>query len=297
MKNIHIAIISIILFSSCQPMLYYQMYEVKPTKKTAPINDELVYEDSNCKISYNFWSNGGNAGFRFYNKTNDDIYLLLDKSNFILNGVAYDYYKNREYTTSKGSAIASSKFSQSGASVSASGSVQNGTTTTRDDVYSAYPYQSSSSSSSSSSASVNASRGSATIRSVSSGKSLKVTEDSVIRIPGNSQKSITEYSINRSIVRNCDLVLRPTIEGQKIEIFYSSYDEASSPLLFSNLIRYRVNGSVNSVRNEFYVNRVSNYHPKSFFEYKYDEFCGVKDYNKSKYFKYIKRSNFYHTYR
>ena len=42
------------LFSSCQPMLYDQMYEVKPTKKTAPINDELVYEDSNCKISYNF---------------------------------------------------------------------------------------------------------------------------------------------------------------------------------------------------------------------------------------------------
>ena len=151
MKKIHIAIISLILFSSCQPMLYYQMYEVKPTKNTAPINDELVYEDSNCKISYNFWSNGGNAGFRFYNKTNDDIYLLLDKSNFILNGVAYDYYKNREYTTSKGTSMSTTTFSQSGAAVSALRSVQRSSTNTEDNVYSSYPSQSSVGSTSSSS--------------------------------------------------------------------------------------------------------------------------------------------------
>ena len=297
MKNIHIAILSVILFSSCQP-LYYQLYEVKPKETTSPVNfvfDKMVYEDSNCKIIYGFWSNGGDAGFTFYNKTDDDIYLLLDKSNFIENGVAYDYYKNREYATSKGSSVSSTSFKQSGASLSASGTTQNTTTNTKSEPLNTYPSQYSSGASSSSSASINASRGSASSKSFSSEQSLIVKEDSVVRIPGKTQKIFSEYSINKSVIRNCDLILRPSIIQK--EVIYSNYEESNSPLTFGNLIRYRVNGEINSVRNEFYISRISNYPQESFVKYKKDEFCGERNLYKTKYYIFLSPSSFYYSYR
>lgn len=44
-------------------------------------------------------------GFHFFNKTDSDIFLDLEKSFFVLNGVSYDYFKNRTYSnsTTKGS--------------------------------------------------------------------------------------------------------------------------------------------------------------------------------------------------
>ncbi len=75
-----------LLMTSCVPPSFYQVYNVKPNQETIKKTDNLCFEDENCKISYNLWANSGNVGFDIYNKTDENIYVNLNESNFILNG-------------------------------------------------------------------------------------------------------------------------------------------------------------------------------------------------------------------
>ncbi len=86
--------IIIIFFTSCSNVRYYQVFEIKPISVNAKvINDTIIYEDGNCSILYNFWNEGGNTGFVFYNKFDSNIYIDMSETFFIKNNVVtYDYY-------------------------------------------------------------------------------------------------------------------------------------------------------------------------------------------------------------
>lgn len=99
-KGSAIGLILILSLSSCVPLKFYQVYKVFPDSDIELKSNFLVYEDGNCKVSYNLWSKNGNIGFNYYNKTDNDIYLNLDKSFFIINGLSYQYYQNRTFTSS-----------------------------------------------------------------------------------------------------------------------------------------------------------------------------------------------------
>ncbi len=85
-------------FNSCVKYPYYQVYKVDPVKDVEYRSNKLIYEDDNCQVTYDLWSDGGDVGFVFYNKTTKNIYLNLKECFFILNGVAYNYFKDRVYT-------------------------------------------------------------------------------------------------------------------------------------------------------------------------------------------------------
>ena len=89
-----------LLLNSCGTLLgtYYDYIQIL---KTNPVNNHenlsignggILYEDGYCQLFYKFWEDGGNAGFAFYNKTDEIIYLDLSKTFFVKNGIAYDYY-------------------------------------------------------------------------------------------------------------------------------------------------------------------------------------------------------------
>ena len=73
-KNILIIALISILFSSCTVKSYYQVYKATPTNNLVTQDKLLVYEDENCKVSYDLWVDGGDIGFEFYNKTDQNIY-------------------------------------------------------------------------------------------------------------------------------------------------------------------------------------------------------------------------------
>jgi len=106
MKSIVYLLVAFIAFliSSCSSV-FYQLYKTESNSNLILKDGNLVYEDENCKIFYNLWSDKGNPGFRFYNKTDDDIYINMPESYFILNGLAYNYYKERVYTHSGGGSV------------------------------------------------------------------------------------------------------------------------------------------------------------------------------------------------
>lgn len=88
-----------IILASCSKT-YYQVYTVS-TSNLEHKEKTLVYENSDCLINYNLWAERGNPGFTIQNKTDKDIFIILPQSFFIKNGIAYDYYKNREFKDSR----------------------------------------------------------------------------------------------------------------------------------------------------------------------------------------------------
>lgn len=99
MRTPYLLTLFVALFlSSCSSNYYYQVYKVDPVKDIEYKSNSLIYENDDCIVYYNLWENGGNIGFNFYNKTSKNLYLNLKESFFILNGEAFDYYKNRVYT-------------------------------------------------------------------------------------------------------------------------------------------------------------------------------------------------------
>ena len=238
-----------ILFTSCASTSYFQVYKTVPSEKVVLRDNLLVYEDENCMVSYDLWSNGGNIGFQFFNKTDNNIYLNLEESFFILNGVSYNYFKNRVYTTS----------TNSGATISRSASAYKSVTGINySDLLQTNKI------------SVSDSKGLMT----SGGFSVSYAEEKIVCVPSKTSKIISEYIINESLLSDCDLLRYPTPKQIKTKTF----SKEQSPLVFSNRIAYTIGKNVNLVKleNEFYVAEIANYPESVMFDSMYEEFCDEK---------------------
>lgn len=259
------AVITVFL-TSCATKYYYQVYKAVPTDKSISVDNELIYEDDNCKISYDLWQEGGNIGFHFYNKTNTNIYLNLDESFFVLNGIAYDYYKDRVFTSSASSGSTTSKSTSSSKSVTGINFL---------DLLQTNKIQASNS------------VGVMT----SSGYSISYNEEKVICIPSMTSKIITEYNINKSLYRDCDLFKYPT----KKQINSKYFTKSESPIVFSNRITYTVGLSDKQIKfeNEFYISEISNYPENEITELKYKVFCGQESSTIISSFKDVSPDKFY----
>ncbi len=263
-RNLFYTISTVLIMSSCVTTSFYQVYNVKPIEESITNTDELFFEDENCKISYNLWANGGNIGFNFYNKTDSKIYVKLNESNFILNGFAYDYFKNRTFTTSENKSASTSNTSTGSVAVTGINVYNNIQTN-----------QVKSSSSANLGSSV--------------GYAVSFKEDSIICIPPKTTKRISEYSINYALIRDCDLFKYP----KSNEIKTKSYTAEKSPIVFSNRITYEINGNSKLVENEFFVSAITNFPESEFFELKHDEYCGQKNPYQTKHYKFYNNNNFY----
>lgn len=255
-----------VLLTSCVTTSFYQVYKAVPSDNSIIKDNYLVYEDENCKVSYNFWSEGGNIGFLFYNKTDNNVYLNLNESFFVLNGVAYDYFKNRVFTHSTSSGATSSSAATASKSVTGINFLDL-LQTNRIQATSGVGLMS------------------------SSGYSVSFNEEKYVCVPAKTSKMITEYKINDYLYRDCDLFKYPT----KKQVKSKSFTKIESPIIFSNRITYTIEQSEEKVKfeNEFYVSEISNYPEGEIFESKYDEFCGQKSTTTTRYFKNVSPDKFY----
>ncbi len=178
-KTILIPIILSFL-TSCSDLLYFQEFKVASVGGKEN-SDGIYFEDANCEIKYNFWSDGGNAGFEVFNKTESNLVIDLNKSFFIKNGSAYQYFQNRTFGNS------------SGTSIEASQSVNNYVMRTN---YS--------------------SRAKAAVYKSSS---TEYIEKEFVTIPPKTRVSIVEFKIETERYSNCDLKKYPSSKEVKPLIF------------------------------------------------------------------------------
>ncbi|HBQ57056.1 MAG TPA: hypothetical protein DD786_07905 [Porphyromonadaceae bacterium] len=228
--------------------------------------EALVYEDENCEVTYNLWSHGGNMGFGFFNKTKENIYLNLDECFFVRNDVANDYYLEREFTQS--SNVGSKSSRKKGGSLALTGLNFLGL--------------------------IQSNQAAAEVSEslmTSSGSSVSVKEKKIVTIPPGTLKYISEYNINESLYRDCDLLKYP--RRKQVKTLHFMKEE--SPFVFSNRITYRVGESAEPVQfeNQFYVSEITNYPEKEVVDYESDEFCGEKSEEKYNFFKIKSPDRFY----
>jgi hypothetical protein len=224
MKNIYSAIVlfAFIFLSVASSVQnnFYQVYEAVPENGELS-NNEIVFEDDNCKISYNLWQNRGDIGFNIYNKTNDDLIIHKDQSFFVLNNYAYDYFLNRITSNSSSNSISSS---------------------TAYSNYNKYLYNNRFSTSSGIS------------QSSFSSNSTAFNEKNQMIIPPKTNKRISEYSIINSFYSTCSALKFPSIR----KIKKLTFDKSNSPFVFYNLIAYESKGKITRTENKFYVSSITN---------------------------------------
>ncbi len=258
-------VLILLVSTSCSPG-FYQVYKAEPVGNMQVGNNSLFFEDENCVVSYNLWDEGGSVGFRFYNKTDKDIFLNLDESFFILNGEASDYFKNRVFTNSSSSGSTVSKTTSASKTVAGINNF---------DLFQTNGIQEMNN-----------------VGFVSSaGFSVSYHERKSICIPSKTSKRVIGFKIKESIYRDCDLFLYP----RKSQIKSVSFLMAESPIVFSNRIAYTIDQSdeVIKVENKFYISEITNYPKNEFVESNYSEFCGQKSMTKYDYFKTVSPDRFY----
>jgi hypothetical protein len=265
-KNLFLSVLIAVTMTSCVQTAYYQVYKTTPTTNVTLKDNALVYDDENCKVLYNLWQEGGNIGFTLFNKTEKNIYINLEECFFISNGKAFDYYKNRVYTSS--TSIGSSRGIGASASKSVTGINYLDLIQTNSASY------------------VNSVAATTT-----SGKSVSYSEEKIVCIPAHTSKTIKEYEINDILFRHCDLYRFPS----RNKIKTVNFTKSESPIVFSNRIEYKVGQSGNPIKfeNEFYISEITNYPETEITELKLDEFCGKKEMTSSMYFKNVSPDKFY----
>ena len=252
---------------------YYQVYEVSSNSEAIRVYDDLVvYEDDSCAILYNFWDNGGNAGFAIVNKTDENLYIDKSESFFVKNGVASNYYQGFVYTETRGVATSSSESTvetaslSRGASASASVSASktlsgfnpNANPISHEDFWQAKGASVGMSASFEEMRQLSVSSGMVETSSSFSSNSVQWEEEKVVVIPPHTTKYIKDRSINSIVYRYEGLYRNP--RGAE-DIKPVELTKENSPIVFTNVISYRVgkDGSERRVTNEFYLSEIANY--------------------------------------
>lgn len=232
-KLLFAAIAASLLLSSCGKV-FYQVYDIEAPGSVEKEN-ALVYENEDCKVMYNLWSEDGNIGFIFKNKTDKDIFVILPQTFFIKNGMAFDYYKNREYRKTESVMVSSG--------VSLGVAVSSKYNLWRD--WYGVP------------SSLNASES----KQRAASTTIVRKENPIVCIPPHSSKEISEYSITGQLIRDCNKK-QAYPRKKSIPVTYSKDD---SPLIFKNRIAYTFDNSgkdLKYVENEFWISELINYAKK-----------------------------------
>ena len=59
-----LATLSVAVVANAAEKEFYQIYRVEPlSQNIKATEDEVLYEDANCQIRYDFWDDNGDAGF------------------------------------------------------------------------------------------------------------------------------------------------------------------------------------------------------------------------------------------
>lgn len=234
MKKYIFLIPLVVLLSSCSTRSYFQICKVSSDIPSSQ-SGSYEYKNSDCDVTYNFWSNGGSVCFVITNNTDEILYVDLTKSFLVVNGFAYDYYLNR--TTSTSAAIVTSN--------------STGTSATAQGYWNYFGKK------------VPGSISAISASSVSSQKSYSIfyEEKPIDAIPPHTSKIFSEYTVMSNRFKDCDLYESPSKNDQ----ISMSFNRSTSPVSFTNSICYRVgnNNADQFIENSFYVSEVSNQHYKA----------------------------------
>ena len=235
------------LFSVSCTQSFYQIYTMD-SKDLKMQDNSLLFENADCQVSYNFWSDGGYVSFAFKNKTDMDIFINMNESFLVVNGNAHNYFEAKTYTY--GSAFATSIGYGESLGVSLSG---------KTGVWSNKHYT--------------ASAGvAASITSKSAiMNTVSIKEQEVVCIPANSFKTFSKFCLSPAIYQKC--VKKVDYPSKKVSL--AKFDSDNSPIMMNNRLTYgfKSDNMDKHIDNVFWLGEIENYSEKSAIERKSEKGC------------------------
>lgn len=269
MKHFYLLISAFLLFCSCTPKIYYQVYDVE-TVGLQQKGDVLVYENEDCVISYSLWGNGGNLGFVFQNKLDQNLYLVMPQCFLIHNGWALDYYDDNSYSysaTNTSSAVVSAQASLYG-------------------LASHYDHWHP----------VSVSRGAAVASANSHSNTVTFKAPKIICIPAKSSKVIDGFKMSSTVHLECE---NKKHNFPSKSISYAHYDQTNTPLFINNVLVYSTDPNGNDgrkVENQFWVKSFTNYSQRAALDRYNEKDCATGAITKFVTFKMQQPFRFYNIY-
>ena len=225
-KTILLIAATALLASSCAST-YYQIATVGSEKGQLSKSDNLVFNEGDYVIVYDFWAQAGTVSFTFFNNSDKDVYIDMTKSFLLVNGMTNDYYKNRVWTTGRGYTRSAGKSSSIGFSSSVGASAS---AAVAGDLYFYPGIYGSVGGSYSASKSVSANNAVVSGSAVSSSSSLEVREKEGVWVPAGASRHFAEFSMMDSPYRRCSFNRFPSRTSSL------SFDETDTPYHYTNTL-------------------------------------------------------------
>ena len=258
------------LFSVSCTQSFYQIYTMD-SKDLKMQDNSLLFENADCQVSYNFWSDGGYVSFAFKNKTDRDIFINMNESFLVVNGNAHNYFEAKTYTY--GSAFATSIGYGESLGVSLSG---------KTGVWSNKHYT--------------ASAGvAASITSKSAiMNTVSIKEQEVVCIPANSFKTFSKFCLSPAIYQKC--VKKVDFPSNRASL--AKFDSHNSPIILNNRLTYGFQNDAmdKHIDNVFWLGEIENYSEKSAIGKSSEKGCYDLVSKEIRHFKIGKPSQFYRHY-
>ena len=234
-----------VLFTSCNKV-FYQVYTLD-SKELQMHGNAMQYKNADCRVTYNFWSNGGIVAFAVENLTDKDIFVNMNESFLVVNGFAHNYFEDKTYTY--GNASSAALGYGENLSVSISGK----------DFWGKKNYTATAGTALSIAAK------SSTFNSVSQ------KEQEVICIPAHSFKVFSKFCLSPDLYVKCI----NNIDFPKTKCSVATFANDNSPLKMNNRITYGFNkGTMDKhIDNMFWLSDITNYSEKSAIEKTKEKGC------------------------
>ncbi len=247
-KNILLIAATALLACSCAST-YYQIATVGSEKGQLSKSDNLVFNEGDYVIVYDFWAQAGTVSFTFFNNSDKDVYIDMTKSFLLVNGMTNDYYKNRVWTTGRGYTRSAGKSSSIGVSSSVGASAS---AAVAGELYFYPGIYGSVGGSYSASKSVSANNAVVSGSAVSSSSSLEVREKEGVWVPAGASRHFAEFSMMDSPYRRCSFNRFPSRTSSL------SFDETDTPYHYTNTLTVVSDGIEKKVETSFYIKSLMN---------------------------------------
>lgn len=240
-------LLAILTMTSCATA-YYQVATIGSSQMRVSNDGRFRYNENDLTVDYDFWSKYGKVGFVITNNTDDDIYIDLSRSFFVVNGMTFDYFQNRTYKSEHSSTyVSSSSYGGSNTFAYANGWASGSASTIGNSTYAdGLSYGSGRSL-------TNAFARSSTSSSTSK-SGIEIKEKEGVWIPAHSSRYFCEFSLLEAPYRACGLPRDPS----KKENASVDFTESNTPYAFENRIMVVANGQERHLVNSFFIQNITN---------------------------------------
>ena len=239
---------------------YYQVTTFESEDVKLQDSGSFVYETDEFSILYDLWSENGEMTFSIVNKTDSAIVLDLDKSYYVFNGLAHDYYQARMFGSSSSHSRMELNSSSSSLGVSR--------TYLPDNLYYYYDgFNRHYNVANTGNVSVSSSKTTGWSRTSTSYR--EYDERKLVVIPAKTYKVFSEFKISSTLYRSCGRALDP----DNREVFGVTYTKDDTPLTLRNSLNLIVNGLPVQVENNFYASMIANMNMNNFEKYNDNTNC------------------------